>query len=212
MLSHHVKCVFLLWVEVKINLKNTAFNCDPPILRWRGREEVEEWVLKASWPIHTFSSVPHPAGCWHCPGLTHLPFGWYCQLLFHSGAGSCPPKVMWSGAELENFPSTCSSSLHHFTSLPQVGPQHIFSLPRGSPSFLCQFHKSSFASYFCGSSRLVIWEGTISSGLFSLCWEVESLLTVWESEKSWSCALLFSSSASGSLYLLSTPPPALPPQ
>lgn len=162
---------FLIVGGSKNHLKNTAFDCHPPVLRGGGTEEVEEWVLKANWPVYIFSSVPHPTGYWPCPGFTHLSPP-TCLMLFHPGADDYPPKVMQSRAELESFPSTCSSSFHWYPQ-PQVGPHHVFSLPRSPPQFLC----SSFASYFWGSSRSVVWEGTRSSGLFSSCRGAETLLT-----------------------------------
>ena len=45
LLSHHIKCVLSLWVEVKF--EEHSFWCDPPTLRWGGKEAVLWWFTRS---------------------------------------------------------------------------------------------------------------------------------------------------------------------
>lgn len=123
------KMCFLIVSGSQNQFEEHSFWCDLPILRGGDIEEVEEWVLEASWLDHIFSWVPHSAGCLHWPCLTCLPPGWCCWLLFHPRAGAHPPKIMWSRGKLGSFSSTHSSSFHQYP-LPQVSPHLHTQSPR----------------------------------------------------------------------------------
>lgn len=140
--SHHIKCVFSLWVEVTSTLNNTTFDCDPPTQRWESMEVVEEWnaqdpagqsVLFCQFVMAQGVDLVLPSP------LSHLPPGW--ATAFFSTVGHVTTfQRKWQEQHLGASSDTCCIKLI---------PTHVQST-KGSPHPILLLFSVVFPGWLCG--------------------------------------------------------------